>query len=258
MSLEFAFINTQLNKNTTQLNDSTLVLFSGEIGKTKTANFSGLKNLSKDNVQRISDAFNDSTFKGNVGDTLLFRQFGLLGFKNLLMVGLGDLKKVSHETIRRATSMAYKNIKSSGIKSVAVSIETLPLAAKNKEESLNAFFEGFYLTEYTFDTFKSVTKAPKDSSKIKIQILTSNASLMKSAKNSEKSAGIVSECVNFARVLGDTPGNEMNPPILADTTKKAAQGTGLKVTVWDRARIKKEEMGNLLGVYLPCHSNRLW
>ncbi len=54
---------------------------------------------------------------------------------------------------------------------------------------------------------------------------------------------------NFSRRLGDMPGNFMTPSILADSTVEAAKGTGLKVTVWDKARIKKEKMGGLLGVF---------
>src|SRR5690606_25659979 len=77
---------------------------------------------------------------------------------------------------------------------------------------------------------------------------SSTASNITAAKSAEKEARIVSEGVNFARIIGDTPGNKMNPPILADTTKKAAQGTGLKVTIWDKARIQKEKMGNLFSV----------
>jgi leucyl aminopeptidase len=60
----------------------------------------------------------------------------------------------------------------------------------------------------------------------------------------------LAECVNFARRLGDIPGNLMTPEILAEEVQKAAKGTALKVTVWDKARIKKEKMGCLLGVSL--------
>src|SRR5207253_3221397 len=52
----------------------------------------------------------------------------------------------------------------------------------------------------------------------------------------------------FVRWLSDNPGNFMTPTILADETVKAAKGTGLKVTVWDKARIKKENFGGLMAV----------
>ncbi|MCB0351576.1 MAG: leucyl aminopeptidase family protein, partial [Bdellovibrionales bacterium] len=75
---------------------------------------------------------------------------------------------------------------------------------------------------------------------------TNVASITKAITNAQ----IISECVNFSRRLGDTPGNLMTPEILADETVKAAKGSGLKVTVWDKARIKKEKFGGLYGVSL--------
>jgi leucyl aminopeptidase len=48
--------------------------------------------------------------------------------------------------------------------------------------------------------------------------------------------------------LGDRPGNRMTPTILAEETQKAAKTTKLKVTVWDKARIKAEKMGSFLSV----------
>ena len=42
----------------------------------------------------------------------------------------------------------------------------------------------------------------------------------------------------------------MTPEILAKITQKEAKGTALKVTVWDKIRIKKEKMGGLYGVSL--------
>lgn len=239
MSLEFTF----LTKNITQVQDSTLVLFTNDIGKNKKLSLN-LKGLPKDFIENISEALTDSNYKGAPGDALFFRHYGVMGFDNLLLIGLGDAKKVNHETIRRSSSMAFKNIKGNGLKSATIAIETLPLG-KAKDENLNALFEGFYLSEYTFETYKS---AAKEAQKIKVQILGSLAGNTTSAKNAEKDAKIVSEAVNFARVLGDTPGNKMNPPVLAETTQSAAKGTGLKVTIWDKARLKKEKMGNLLGV----------
>jgi leucyl aminopeptidase len=242
MAIEFVFTN----KNVSDIQDSTLVLFTNTLGKDKKVNIT-LKGLPKDFTQHMAEALVDAPFKGAMGDTLFFRQYAFLGFANLLLVGLGDAKNVDHEAIRRSASNAYKNLKANSVKSATVAVETLPLTAKNKNEMLKAFFEGFYLSEYTFETFKSGTK---EASKMKVSVLTSSAANGTAAKVSQKEAHIVSECVNIARVLGDTPGNKMNPPILADTTKKLAQGTGLKVTIWDKARIKKEKMGNLLGVSL--------
>ena len=59
---------------------------------------------------------------------------------------------------------------------------------------------------------------------------------------------ILASCTNFARRLGDMPGNLMTPTILANEAIRGAKGTALKVTAWDKKRIEKERMGGLLGV----------
>ncbi len=240
MPLDFVFSN----KNITQVQDSTLVLFTNEVVK-KQLQIS-LKGLPKDFAANVSDGLDETPFKGRTNDNLFFRQYGLLGFSNVMLVGLGDSKKVTHETIRRVGATVYRALTGNAVKSATIAIDSLPLSGNQKHDNLKALFEAFYLTSYSFDTFK--TKKKDSPSKLKVQILTSQATNLTAAKAAEKEARIISEGVNFARMVGDTPGNKMNPPILAETTKKAAQGTGLKVTVWDKARIQKEKMGNLFSV----------
>ena len=241
MSIEF----TVANKGLTQITDSTLVLFTPDLGKAKKLHLK-LKGLPQDFNTNASKSFADSPYKGTPNDVLFFRQHSVLGFDNVLFIGLGDLKKVTHETIRRASSIAYKMLRANAIKSMTIALDTLPLTGKDRELNLNALFEGFYLSSYSFDNFKSAKKEKEE--KMRVQVIASSAGLASLAKKIEKQASIVSECVNFTRSLGDTPGNKMNPPILAEVTQKEAKGTGLRVTVWDKARIKKEKMGNLYGV----------
>ena len=70
----------------------------------------------------------------------------------------------------------------------------------------------------------------------------------KSVAQAFNEATVLAACTNFAKRLGDMPGNLMTPTILADHAIAAAKGTSLKVTAWDKKRIEKEKMGGLLGV----------
>jgi len=132
MALEFSFSN----KNLTQIQDSTLVLFTNALesatgGKAKKPNIV-LKGLPKDFSENIGEAITDAPFKGAAGETLFFRQYAFLGFTNLLLVGLGDAKRITHETVRRASSNAFKVLKGNAVKSATVAVETLPLG-KSKD-----------------------------------------------------------------------------------------------------------------------------
>jgi len=119
---------------------------------------------------------------------------------------------------------------------------------KDPSKMTQALTEGFLLIEYSFDQYKA---KPKDKKRELNNIqFTYNKGASKAFESGLKAGMITAECVNFSRILGDTPGNLMTPSILAKEVEKASKGTGLKVTIWDKARIKKEKMGGLYGVSL--------
>jgi leucyl aminopeptidase len=121
---------------------------------------------------------------------------------------------------------------------------------------LQAFVEGQILASYKFDELKSKKSEEKEGSEPKKELsctLLSKKATDASFKKALADATILAETVNFSRRLGDMPGNLMTPTILADSVVEAAKGTKIKVTVWDRARIKKEGMGGLYGVAQGSH-----
>ncbi len=241
MSVEFGFLTKSLNA----IENSTLVVFASTTGKDKKI-ITNLKSLSKEVLNSLSQIAADSPFKGNPNDVLFLRGNGFEKFKNLLLVGYGDAKKAGHEDIRKAAAIALKALKANGIFDSVLALESIPFSAKDKDAKITALFDGFYLADYSSDLFKS----QRDEKTVKVKVATSTASLTNNAQKLQKQSAIVCECINFSRSLGDAPGNKMNPIILANETKKEAQGSALKVTIWDGARIKKEKMGCLHGVAL--------
>jgi leucyl aminopeptidase len=250
MALEFSF----LTKNLNQVEGSTLVVLTGKSGgdsKEKKSSFSlNLKNVPKEVVTKLSAAVGNSSYKGQVGDVLFFRDHGFLGFQNLMLVGLGDGKNFGSESLRKSASHAYRSLKAHHVTNASLALDSIPTTAKNKDALLNALFEGFYLSDYSFDELKAPPKEKDAKKPLQIQVVAGLAGATNAAKKIHASAEIVCEAVNFGRRLGDMPGNLMTPPILAQETKKAAEGSKLKVTVWDKEKIKKEKMGCLLGVSL--------
>ena len=120
---------------------------------------------------------------------------------------------------------------------------------KDKESAVQALAEGIWLATYEYNELKAKPKNKEEKKELAaISLVTANlnAGILKALDK----AKILSECQNFARRLGDTPGNLMTPSILANEAVKAAKGTKLKVTIWDKARIKKENFGGLLSVSL--------
>ncbi len=242
MALEFSF----LTKNINQLEGPTLVLFTEKAARDKKQGVL-IKGLPKELSAKLNADIQETSYKGNTCETFFLAGYNLLNFKNLLLVGLGSTKDMDHESFRQGIACAYRALKSYKINEAIVAFDTVPTTTKNKDSFLNALFEGFYLSSYSFDDFKEKNK---DKKALKVSLVSGSVASTNSAKKIHASAQIVSEAVNFAKWLGDMPGNLMTPPILAQQTKKAAEGSKLKVTVWEKDKIKKEKMECLLGVSL--------
>jgi leucyl aminopeptidase len=193
-------------------------------------------------IKKIVEKLSASKFiNGKCGEFYVDRD-ALGEDQHLATLGLGD--KLDAESFRRAGSFISKLVKSANVKEATLLVGSVP---KNVAAPIwsQAFAEGAHLGAYSFTELKSERKAEETA-----VIHVSAEGNSKAVTTGFATGEILGECINFSRRLGDIPGNLMTPPILAEEVQKAAKGTGLKVTVWDKARIKKEKMGCLLGVSL--------
>lgn len=218
----------------------------GDKGAEKTpekANRAYVEGLSKALQSKIQSSIDESVLLASANEVIFFRDARVGGARHLVTVGLGPAREFDHEHLRQATASAINALKGTKAKSVALAFDSLPHNSFSADLTVQAITEGALLAEYAFNEFKEKkeSNAPE-----KLTIVSSTK-----AKGYEHGAEVgttLAECVNFARWLGDRPGNRMTPTILADETVKAAKGTKLKVNVWDRARIKAEKMGSFLSV----------
>lgn len=195
-------------------------------------------------AKQLTASVQDKTITGKSKETVLFREARYLGFRHVLVVGTGagDL-----ESIRQAAAAAQKAVSTAKVSHVAIDLDGLNL----NRDSMRALAEGLTLASYKFDELKSKAKSDKKDKKeekeLTLSLVSKKASDAGVKKGLEEGIAL-GETVNFSRRLGDMPGNLMTPSILANAAVEAAKGTKVKVTVWDKARIKKENMGGLYGV----------
>ncbi len=235
-------MNFNLSKSSKQPTSNTLVVFCSK-GKNK-ANTEG---LAKSIKELVNDSYQDKMFQAGVKDVKIFPKIGLEDYENIILVGLGEKKTQNIECIRFASSSLYTELKKYNLSKVDVDLASLQKSSKNLSDSIKAFVEGAVLTDYNFDDYK-----PKSKDKFSLDYnFVGPAKLKnKSLASALNDAEIMSDCICFARNVADTPGNLMTPEILAKRTQDASKGSKLKVTIWDKARIKKEKMGGLIGVSL--------
>ncbi len=212
-----------------------------------------LNNIPKDLQKIVKDAEKDEVFKGEWSSTLSFRGMESQGGKNITFIGLGPEKEFTAEKARQASANAYKYLSALKTQSAVIFADGLVINKNKNADIARAAAEGVTLASYNFDTLKNMgeKKSKKKTSKAKeLNIELGMGDSSAGTKKAFEQGTIIGEATNFTRWLGDMPGNRMNPKILAEETVKAAKGTKLKVTVWDKARIKKENMGSFLSVSL--------
>jgi len=194
----------------------------------------------------FADSLTDKIITGSANETISFREANLNNFRHVIIVGLGAESKVTHESIRQAGAALFKEIKNLKLEEAFVNLDGLTASKKDLPHYTQAFVEGLHLASYNFDELKTKkdTKAP---AVITIN-LVSKSGKEKAITQAFHEGTILATCTNFAKRLGDMPGNLMTPTILANEAINAAKGTALKVTAWDKKRIEKERMGGLLGV----------
>ncbi|MFZ3229852.1 MAG: leucyl aminopeptidase [Pseudobdellovibrio sp.] len=228
-------------KDISTVTGQTLVVFSkASADKDKMA-----KITHAETAKALSETINDKIITGSALEAVSFREARFLGFRNVICIGLGQDSKLTTEVIRQAAAALCKEISAVKSTEVYVNFDGITTAKGDTANYLQAFIEGLHLAAYSFTELKTNDKKKKDDTQIHI---VSKLGKDKSVIQAFHEGVVLASFTNFAKRLGDMPGNLMTPTILANETVNAAKGTGLKVTVWDKKRIEKEKMGGLLGV----------
>lgn len=196
----------------------------------------------------LAQDLEDKVISGKHLETITYRNFQFNNYQHVIVIGLGKENEIDHEKVRQAIAAAHDALKALNSKESVIHFDGLSTSTKELPGYAKAIAEGLMLASYTFDNLKSKKdEKKKEKENFTIHVVSSHAK-NKEVKKSYEDGIILGSCVNFSRYLGDMPGNLMTPTILADHVADAAKGTGLKVTTWDKAKIKKEKMGGLLGV----------
>lgn len=198
--------------------------------------------------EKLDAAMSHGALTGAANETVFFREAHVSGARHLLVVGLGEAKSLHHEVLRQAGASALTSLKAQKSRTVAFALDSLPHNNIEADLTVQALTEGLVLASYAFTDFKQT----KDEGVERVFLVTSGKA--KSHEHGLETGRTIAESVNFCRWLGDRPGNRMTPSMLGDETVKAAKGTKLKVSVWDKARIKSEKMGAFLSVSLGAET----
>ena len=169
------------------------------------------------------------------------------GFKRVLFVGLGEKKDLTLDVLRKVVGTGVLSSQNKKWKKIGF---VLPdqIYKKFKPLELGEFFaKGAVVASYSFDTYKNKKSKVVDLEKI---VLIDSAKNLQN--NLAKGFGVgteIGESINLVRELGNLPPIKMTPTYLAGAAQKLAKDFGkISCKVLDKAEMKKQKMGAMLGV----------
>ena len=189
-------------------------------------------------------------FSGKVGQAVLLLNPQGIAAERLLVIGFGardKQKAVSPESFRKALQKVPDTLKATPCTELSLMFDDLVVAGKDAEWQARQLCEIIIASQHRADTLKS---KPAEQHFVPAKItLGVNKNQTASATKGIKTGQAVGKGVNYARELGNLPGNVCTPSYLASEAKKLARGeTLLSVKVLEEKAMAELGMGSLLSV----------
>lgn len=180
-------------------------------------------------------------FEGKLLQTYVAETQGKAGFRYLLVVGLGKKEDFRMDNFRRAAGTAVRF--AAGIKEKEFAMHTPArfLPASDTGLIAQAMAEGAMLAGYKFTEYKT---KKDDIFQVEKAHILSEADVSEGIRRGT----ILAESQNYARRIDEQPANVMSPAAMVAEARKLARECGLKITVFDKARLKKMGMNGILAV----------
>lgn len=179
-------------------------------------------------------------FKGNEGEVCIL-YLDHEPEKRIVLLGLGDKKKMAAEALRRSYGSLVKNCLGRKLKSLNIVVPDVD------ESFLRGVVEGFLMANYRVDRYKHPD--PEEGGRPSLINEVTWISPHKSMKAVAEKALVLSQAINLARDLTNGNADDITPQYLEACAKEIAKrNPKIKATLFDKKRIIKEKLGLLLAV----------
>jgi leucyl aminopeptidase len=185
--------------------------------------------------------------RGKEGESvLLYPAGGAVAAGRVLAIGVGKAEALTAEKLRRAGGTAAKQAAKARAGTVTFAI---PASSLSTADAARAVAEGAVMGSYTFTELKSKPEdAPTPVELADLSLVIPAGGDEAEAAEGARVGSIVASAANFARNLGNLPGNMVTPTRLAEVAGDIAKRFGMKLTVLGPKEMEAEGMGALLAV----------
>lgn len=170
------------------------------------------------------------------------------GAGRILLVGLGEKKKATLDTLRKAAAIAAKRAVALKAKTVGLALHKAFGSQFDAARMGRAMAEGAHFGGYRYDEFVTEGENGRLDS-LKVEVIDSDSATIKELSAGVSSGSVIGVAQSYARTLANRPANVINPPALAAEAKKLARGLkNVTCTVFDEKQLKAKGMGGVLAV----------
>ncbi|MFQ5797180.1 MAG: leucyl aminopeptidase [Bacteroidota bacterium] len=191
-------------------------------------------------------------FSGKEGEVSVVYAGNAAKSGRLMLIGLGEQKKLTVEKLRRAVASATKRAKSMKLRRVGLEIPEYPTVSKSMKARydivVQALCEGAALSVYDFDKYRSKNDGKKPKTVEQVILFSDNVRATGNARRAVNQAQIICEAVYLARGLQNAPSNEIYPESLAQTAKRVGRMHHFRTRIFDRKTVRRLGMGGVVAV----------
>ncbi len=188
------------------------------------------------NINKILNKTQSNLFKKNLKNNNKKKEIFSFDISHNQKIIIFSLKK-DQNSFEKIGAKLFEFFKNENLNKIHIFGDTIE--SSNKIKCLHELAHGMKLKSYSFD--KYLTK--KDSETLNINIISKERVNLKLIKN----FNAIEKGVNFTKDLVSEPGNVLHPDEYAKRLTYLRK-TGLKITVYNTAKLKKLKCNALLGV----------
>ncbi|MBZ9538975.1 leucyl aminopeptidase [Modicisalibacter tunisiensis] len=187
-------------------------------------------------------------FDAGLGNVQLIPFAPGLAAERLLLVGLGERDKCHEGNFRKALDATFPALAKLPVDEAVVAFNDVPVNERDAAWKARMVGEATLRALYRFTEFKS---EPAPASRLaKLGLLVSDSAEADAARQGARIGQAVGEGINYARTLGNLPGNVCTPRYLAGRAEQLAAESGgaLTTEILDEAALEELGAHSLLSV----------
>lgn len=191
--------------------------------------------------KELSNLLNKEKFKGTSGETKLIYTKGKLKTDYVLLLSLGEEKKITLDSIRELGATLTKTGKEIHAKKIITDIPGASMKDLTSQSCAQALVEGCLLSDYSFLQYKKSEKSLLQ----EVTLYSGQKTETKKINQAVALAQTLSQGVCLTRDLINIPGSDMTPLAL---TREAKKIKGVSLRIHNLKAIQKMKMGAFLSV----------